>query len=178
MSNDDISSKAIMRTARAANKRVAGREIREGSIVLGTAIVLIGSTVGPDWLHSPADPKTGTPSVAMDFSALRVATEGGPSAVQTAYFGWLSWMLFVGVIVLGALTVRSASRLWAAAGLVAGLMALFFSVLAIKGPLTWSQTAETLPNIRLGGYMVLVGLSAMLVFSAFRLFAPRTAPPR
>ncbi len=167
-----------MGNTRTATKNSAGINIWEGAIVVVAAILLIGSTLGPDWLYSPADPKTGTPAATLDFSALGVATEGSPSAIQATYFGWLAWVAFIGVIVLGALTALSANRLWAIAGLVAGLIAVLVSVLAIKGPLTWSQTVDALPNIRLGGYMMIIGLLGLLAYSAFRTFVPRPVPLR
>ncbi len=124
------------------------------------AVLLMAALVGPGWLFVPANPLAKLPAMTLDFGNLHDLTHAGavPSnAVQKAYFGWLEWTLVLSTIVLSAALVATkhqVSRIGVAAVSVAGLV---FTVLGVKGPLTWSQLFDQIKNIRIGGYLVVTG---------------------
>lgn len=136
-------------------------------VVIGAALIVV-SLCGFSWLFMPADPTAGTPGGSVSFNDLRAATEASPSAVQAAYFGWLAWAAFGVLIVLNVATPLIRSKVIAVAALAAGVVTAVITILALKGPQTWSQTIQALPNLRFGGYLMLIGLLTLLIFSAVK----------
>lgn len=121
------------------------------------AAALLVSLAAPIWLYSPAQPQAQIPEMHLSFSDLDAATTQSPSALQGAYFGWLGWFLALAAIAMGVVTVLIRRRVAGAVEAVVGGVALILTVFAVKGPLTWGSFFDSIPNIRLGGYLVIIG---------------------
>ena len=132
----------------------------------GAAIILLLSLIGPTWLFSPAQPDTGTPAANLSFSDLAAATAETPSPIQAAYFGWLGWALVIVSIAVSGAAVLLGRRLLSVAELLTGVVALVLTALALKGPLTWGGFAQAVPTLRIGGYLMIVGLLLVIIHGA------------
>ncbi|WP_213575873.1 hypothetical protein [Rhodococcus sp. USK13] len=143
--------------------------------VAAAAIFLLVSMVGPAWMFSPAHPDTGTPDANLSFSDLGAATAQSPSAIQAAYFGWLGWALVILVIVVSAAAVLLPRRLLSAAELLTGIAALLITALALKGPLSWGGFVQAVPTLRIGGYLMIVGLLVVIIHGAVSDYVSRAS---
>lgn len=150
--------------------RLAATNIKDAAIVGVGALLLLISLVTTTWLFMPANPAANTPAASMSFSDLVTATGASPSTIQSSFFGWLAWFLFGALIILSVATLLTHSRIVAAIGAGVGLLTAILTTLALKGPQTWSQTIDALPNLRLGGYLMLIGLLTLLIFNAVKAF--------
>lgn len=150
------------------DRRATTRPLAETAVVSVSGVLLIASLLGPAWLVMPANPAAGTPAAAVSFTDLSAATENSPSTVQSFFFGWPAWVLFGALIFASAAVVYTGNRFIAACTAAATLVVAMVSVLAIKGPLTWSQTIDSLPNLRLGGYLMLTGLLIVVAFNGYK----------
>jgi hypothetical protein len=146
----------------------SARSLQEVAVVVAGSGLLIASFLGPSWLQMPADPATNTPSTSMSFQDLSTATVSSPSSIQAAYFGWLAWVLVAGLIMLSVTILLTAHRTLATVTTIASIVVYAITIMALKGPLTWSQTVDTLPDVRLGGYLMLTGLLALLLHSLYK----------
>jgi hypothetical protein len=147
---------AVPRTA--ASPAVAGA-------VAVSALALVLALAGPGWLYVAANPAAKTPAMTLDFAGLRKLTDtpGIPTNwVQSAFFGWLAWVLVIVALLLAAAYATTRLRLAATATAVVALVALIVDVLALKGVGTWNQLLDQIPNVRLGGYLMVVGLVLIL----------------
>lgn len=149
-------------------------------VVVVAGILLLVSLAGPAWLFSPAQPEKDLPEDFLSFSDLAVATAQGPSSIQAAYFGWLGWTLVILTIAVSFAVVVLPQRLLISAEVVIGVFALIITALALKGPLTWGGFVEAVPTLRLGGYLIIVGLILVIAHGVQGLSAnvrrPAAAP--
>jgi hypothetical protein len=162
-----------MTTAPAVHKRIA-IDIRDAAVVGTGAVLLLLSMVGIGWLVAPANPASKTPSTTVSFADLTAATDESPSTVQATYFGWLAWLLFGAIIVLTVAVLITRSRPIAISGAAMGVLTLLLTTLALKGPQTWMQTVKALPDLRLGGYLMLVGVLILTIFNTVVIGRSRT----
>jgi len=132
-----------------------------GPLLLAASACLAAGFLGPAWIYVPANPAANAPAARLDFGDLGRLT-GSPGVpttwLQQSYFDWLGWLTAI-VVVLGlaaAILVRSRALAPVATGLA--VLALIVKVLALKGPLTWAQVVDQLANLRLGSYLVDLGL--------------------
>ena len=148
--------------------KLAAVNLKDAGVVGIGAVLLLASLLGLTWLVMPANPATDAPAAAVSFNDLTAATKSSPSTVQSTYFGWLAWVLFGAIILLSVAVLLTGNRLIAAVTAGIGLLTAILTTLALKGPQTWSQTIEALPNLRIGGYLMLIGLLALLIFNAIK----------
>lgn len=132
----------------------------------GAAGMLVLSPLGPAWLQVAANPAAKLPEMALSFGDLHDLTSSGAAptnGIQEVYFGWLGWILVLATVVVAAAFV--ATRRVEAAILVAviAVVGLAITALGVKGPLTWSQLFEQAENIRLGGYLMVLGYLVTLI---------------
>ncbi|GGF11317.1 hypothetical protein [Williamsia phyllosphaerae] len=130
------------------------------------SILSIISLIGPTWLFSPAQPAAGVPEMSLDFATLGDITASSPSTVQSSYFGWLGWTLVIVTIAAAAAAIVTRIRLLAAAEGVIALVALVVTVFAVKGPLSWGGFYDAIPNMRIGGYLITIGLVLIIAHAA------------
>jgi hypothetical protein len=148
-----------------------------GGAVAVSALALVLALVGPGWLYAPANPAAKIPAMTLDFAGLRklTATPGIPTNwVQGAFFGWMAWVLVIVALLLGAAHAATRLRLAAIATAVVALVALIIDLLALKGVGTWGQLLHQVPNVRLGGYLMVVGLVVLLATGALGSKASRS----
>ncbi|PBC35076.1 hypothetical protein CJ179_49910 [Rhodococcus sp. ACS1] len=130
---------------------------------MAATVSLVGSLLGPIWMFSPANAETLTPDSWLTFSDLTSATAQSPSAIQAAYFGWLAWTLIASIVLVTIGATITGFRPLFLAEATLGLAALVVTVFALKGPSTWGAVVAALPDIRIGGYMVIAGLLLLVV---------------
>lgn len=124
------------------------------------AVLLSISVLGAGWLYVPANPVAKMPATTLTFNDLHDVAHGGlvPSNwIQQAYFGWLGWALAVAIVVLAVALTLVPQRLLEFALSAVAVTALVCTLLGVKGVLTWSQLADQIENIRLGGYLAVLG---------------------
>ncbi len=153
-------------TQNAINRKAV--EFKGLSTVVIGSFLLISSLLGPSWIQMPANPAAGTPAASLSFQDLSTATASSPSSIQSGYFGPLAWILFAGLVVLSFATYISGNRIIAIVTAIIGFIVLVVTLLALKGPSTWAQFIDTVPNIRLGGYLMLVGLLTLVAYAVFK----------
>ncbi|MGW6036557.1 hypothetical protein [Gordonia terrae] len=156
--------------------RISAVNVKEAAVVILGGLLLLVSLIGPTWLILPDNPAAGTPALPVGFTDLTSATEASPSAVQAFFFGWPAWAFLLVLIGAGIGTVLTANRILAAITAFAALIALFVAVFALKGPLTWGQTLDTLPNVRIGSYLYISGILVILAYAVVKAIprGPRT----
>ena len=130
------------------------------------ALLLAASLLGPTWMFSPAQPAANVPEQHLSFSDLAAATAESPSSIQAAYFGWLGWTLVILTIAATIVAVLRPRRLLTMAEAAIGAITLIVTALALKGPLTWGGFIDAVPTLRLGGYMIIVGLILVVAHGA------------
>jgi hypothetical protein len=148
-----------------------------GPLLLAASACLVAGLLGPAWIYVPANPAASAPAARLDFGDLRQLT-GSPGVpttwLQQSYFDWLGWLGAI-VVMLGvaaAILVRSRAVALVATGLA--VLALIVTGLALKGPLTWAQVVDQLANLRLGSYLVDLGLMGAAAISL--ALVPRRRP--
>lgn len=161
-----------MTTASATN-RTAALDVRELAVVALGAVLLLVSLVGPTWLVMPSP--DGGAAVPVSFADLVVATDGSPSTIQATFFGWCAWVLFGVLIALSIGVLLTSNRALAVGAALGAAIVAVVATLALKGPQTWAQTIESLPNLRLGGYLMLLGLVALLAYNVAKAVVSRPA---
>lgn len=95
-------------------------------------------------------------------------TAGGAvptNGVQDAYFSWLASMLVAAVSVLAVALAAAPRRSLAWLLVVASVVGLLVTMLALKGPLSWGDFLEQAKNMRIGGYLIIVGFIGTLVLA-------------
>ena len=140
--------------------------------VLAIAVAFAASLLGLNWLHVPAQPAIKAPATTLTFQDLHELTTSGivpTSGVQEAYFAWLGWVLAVGAVAIALATTLMGHR--ALIALLAGVssLGLVLTALGVKGTLTWGQFFDQVPNIRVGGYLVVLGYLAALALAVASL---------
>lgn len=130
------------------------------------AVLLVLAPLGATWLFVPANPAANLPETTLSFSGLGDLTSGGlapTTGLQASYFAWLGWTLIALtlIVALAALLIGS-HGLRVALGVIA-LVGLVTTILAVKGPMSWSEVVDQLPNVRVGGYLVFGGYLVMIV---------------
>ncbi|WP_009476585.1 hypothetical protein [Rhodococcus sp. JVH1] len=72
-------------------------------------------------------------------------------------------ILAVAVSVAALLLPR---RLLSVAEPLTGLVALVLTALALKGPLSWGGFVAAVPTLRIGGYLIIIGLLVIIFHGA------------
>ncbi|PHV66982.1 hypothetical protein [Williamsia muralis] len=144
------------------------------ALAVAGSVLSIISLIGPTWLFSPAQPANNVPEMSFSFGDLADLSGNSPSTVQSSYFGWLAWVLVVATIVLAVAAILSRSTLIAAAEGILALVTLVVTIFAVKGPLTWGGFYDTLPNMRIGGYLIIVGLLGIIAHAVVMARSSRT----
>jgi hypothetical protein len=151
-----------------------------GLPLLGASASLVVGLLGPAWIYAPANSAANAPAARLDFGDLRqlTGTPGVPTTwLQQSYFDWLGWLSAI-VVMLGvaaAILLRTRALALVATGLA--VLGLIAKVLALKGPLTWAQVVDQLANLRLGSYLVDLGLiGAAAISLALVSRRPSNAP--
>jgi hypothetical protein len=152
--------------ALAASVRTITKLLPGAAVVAFAVILLLASMIGPAWMYSPAQPDTGTPGANLSFSDLATATAKSPSALQAAYFGWLGWALVILAVAVSVAALLLPRRLLSVAELLTGLVALVLTALALKGPLSWGGFVAAVPTLRIGGYLIIIGLLVIIFHGA------------
>ena len=140
--------------------RIAVAAAVAGVIAVWTALS------GPVWTYVPAQPQLDLPAMGLTFGDLATAATTSPSAIQSAYFGWLAWVFAVLTSLLALWVLVGRNRLAALATVAAAVAQLIVTVLAVKGPLTWSVFFEGVPNIRVGAVLALGGIVLLFLTGA------------
>lgn len=161
-----------MTTNPQAARRLSTISVGEAAAVGVGSMLLLVSLLGFKWLYMPANPAANTPGVAVSFSDLISATDASPSRIQASYFGWLALALFAITVALCIAVLLTGRRLVAAVAAGFVLLTLVLTTLALKGIQTWPQTIAALPNLRFGGYLMLIGLVTLLAYSGFKAVRP------
>lgn len=136
------------------------------------AVLLVTSLVGPGWLYVPANPAAQVPAMTLSFGDLHDLTAGGAvptNGLQDAYFSWLAWILVAAVSVLAVALAVAPRRSLAWLVVVASVVGLVVTTLALKGPLSWGDFLDQAKNLRIGGYLVIIGFIGTLVLAAISL---------
>lgn len=142
--------------------------VREIAAVAIGGVLLMVSLLGLDWSYVPASPETGTSATSLSFQDLNAATAASPSGLQAAFFGWFAWALFGALIILAVATLLTNSPAVAIVTAVSGVIVLVLTTLALKGPMTWGQTIEGLPNTRLGCYLAIIGVLVVTIYGVIK----------
>lgn len=140
-----------------------------GATVVAGALLLV-ALVGPAWLHVPANPQVGAPAANLDFDQLGdlIAADAVPTnGIQAAYFSWLGWLLATFTVLTGLVASVLPRRAVAGTLTVLAIVGLVLTGLAVKGPLSWSDFLDQVPNVRAGGYLVVLGYLLLLVTGVF-----------
>ena len=137
-------------------------------------LFLIVSLLGPTWVYSPANPAIPLPEMHSNFSDLQTATAESTSGVQREYFAWLGWALVVLTAISAVAATLIRTRVTALIELAVAVFTLVITVFAVKGPLSWSAFFSNVPNIRVGGYLMIIGLLLVITHAALAL-RPRAA---
>lgn len=144
---------------------------------VGGILLTIISLIGFTWVQFPADPTAGTPSSPADFGAMGTATEGSPSGIQSSYFSWLAWVLVILLLVLVVAILMTGRRAVAVAGAGLAAVGIALTFLALKGPNTLSQAIDAVSTLRIGSYLMFVGLIILVIFGVVAALHP-SAPNR
>lgn len=160
--------------AQDTNVRTITKLVPGAAVVAIAAILLLASMIGPTWMYSPAQPDTGTPAANLSFSDLATATAESPSALQAAYFGWLGWTLVILAVAVSVAALLLPRRLLSVAELLTGIIALVVTALSLKGPLSWSGFVAAVPTLRIGGYLIIIGLLVIIVHGAVSSYLSKT----
>ena len=150
-----------MSTEVSTRERIAS--LTNWTVPIVAIATILASLLGVPWQFIPAQPASHMPELNLTFSDLQTASETSISPIQRAYFGGLIWVLIVLSITLALTAVKSRTRTVEIAEAAVAAVALVFTVLACKGPSTWSEFIQSIPNLRLGGYLFIIGLMLLLV---------------
>lgn len=131
--------------------------------------------LGPAWAYVPANAPANAPAMDLTFAGLAAASVGSPSFLQTMYFSWLGWVFAAASTVLAIATVRTGTRVLSGICVLAGVFQAVVTVLAMKGPLSWSVLMSGIGNTRLGVALVFVGYIALIVIGVLGLGAAASA---
>ncbi|MDE1675275.1 hypothetical protein [Nocardia gipuzkoensis] len=162
-----------MTTAIANNNSTRKTSIWIGVVVICSAALLV-SLLGPVWIHHPAQSAPKRPEVWLTFSDLGAVAAKSSSPVQVVYFSWLAWVLVLTTIAFGALSQLLVGwRLVLLFELLASLVALCTTIVAVKGPLSWSIFLGQFSNLRPGGYLIVAGLLGFVAQSSLQFAAAK-----
>jgi hypothetical protein len=158
---------------------LARARLRSIPALLGS-VALVVSLSGITWVSYPAQPALKTPALALTFGGLQTMTSSHAPAFQGAFFGWLALVLVALSIVCGvgaALAGGSSPArrsLYTGAGTLA-LAGLLCTVFGLKGSQTWSQVWQSIPDMRTGTYLVLIGFLLLLIHAVAGAVSPAPA---
>lgn len=156
-------------TSPEAHTATRPNRILPGALTAVALVFLVVSLLGPTWLYSPVNPAVPLPEMHLSFDDLKTATAESASGVQRVYFAWLGWALVVLTVLSAVAATRIRARVTAMIGLVIAVVTLVITVFAVKGSLSWSAFFSNVPNIRLGGYLMIVGLLLVIIHAVLGL---------
>ena len=125
--------------------------------------------LGPAWAYVPADDTTGTASSEMNFAALAAVNSESANSIQAAYFTWGAWLFAAVTTVLAVLAVRVGGRALGGVCVLAGLVQVVVTVLAMKGSLSWGTLIGGFENTRAGAALVFIGFLSLVALGALAL---------
>lgn len=156
----------------AARSDVIKTRIPPATLSVVASILLLLSFVLKQLFVPAAGP---VPAMTLDFGDLQdligsrlIPTTG----FQEAYFNWLAWTLAIFAIGLTLASSVLGNKPTALLAGVVGVLGFVSSVIGNKGPLSWTEFVDQLPNLRIGAYCNLIGF--IVVISAALLAARRT----